>query len=254
MDIWIISCGTLRVSAQEMYNGLSPERIASLYAVDRDGFMRISMNALLVDTGKQVVLFDPGAADFLPSKFTSAYGLEIPVSLEQSLEHLGYTSGEVTDVVFTHLHFDHASGAFVRKPGQIAKRFPNAKYHVLKEHYEYARNPDESEGGAFAMALFRQVDRIHWLEDWNADWMELKVFYGHTRGMVVPGIKSSSGWVWFVTDLIPMQGFLAPDVNSGYDLDRSLALREKREFLAGLPGGSEIIFFHDPLTDRMFYP
>ncbi|MFH0755910.1 MAG: hypothetical protein V2B15_01320 [Bacteroidota bacterium] len=126
-------------------------------------------------------------------------------------------------------------------------------YHVLKEHYNYARKPDKRESNSFANSFFKHIDSVSWLDEWKEDWMVLKLFNGHTRAMVVPGIHTGEGWIWYVSDLVPVQSFLEPDVSSSYDLDPELALREKNEFLAGLPVESELIFFHDPLTDRMFY-
>jgi glyoxylase-like metal-dependent hydrolase (beta-lactamase superfamily II) len=254
MEVKILPCGFLKVNAAEMCNQLPRERISSCYGIDDEGEMRIAMNSMLVDTGTQVVLFDPGCADFLPSRFLASYGLEIPVPLEQTLKDSGYEPGQVTDVVFTHLHFDHGSGAFYREPGRICKRFRNARYQVLKEHLEYARKPDKKESNSFATGLLKYLDEIYWLEEWDQDWMQMRIFNGHTRAMVVPGIKTEEGWTWFVTDLIPMRIFLEPDVNSGYDLDPGLALLEKVEFLETLPERSELIFFHDPITARMDYP
>jgi glyoxylase-like metal-dependent hydrolase (beta-lactamase superfamily II) len=254
VNMKIISCGTLKVHAGEMHNSLAPERISKFYRTDVQGYMRITMNGLLVDTGEQVVLFDPGCADFLPARFVASYGLEIPVPLEQTLGRHGYGPEQVTDVVFTHLHFDHASGAFARKPGQICKRFPNARYHVLREHYRYAKKPDKRESNSFITGFFKYLDHINWLEEWKQEWMQIKIYNGHTRAMAVPGIETPGGMIWYVSDLIPMESFLEPDVNSSYDLDPLLARREKVEFLDGLAGGSELIFFHDPLMDRRFYP
>ncbi len=88
--------------------------------------MKLSMNALLVKEGKQVVLIDPGTADFLPARLKQEYGFEMPVSLEEIMQESDLSVEEITDVIFTHLHFDHGSGAFKRVPGNIIKRFPNA--------------------------------------------------------------------------------------------------------------------------------
>lgn len=253
MEIKIIPCGTLKVHAGEMHNNLPSGRITKYYNQDQDGFMRIGMNALLAVTGEQVVLFDPGCADFLPLRFVESYGLEIPVSMEHTLLKSGYSPEMVTDVIFTHLHFDHGSGAFMRRPGMICKRFPNARYHVLKEHYEYALKPEKRESNSFTTAFFKYLDKIHWLEDWAGSWMKMRVFNGHTRAMVVPGFEIQGRAIWYATDLIPMESFLEPDVNSGYDLDPQLALKEKTEFLENLVEGSEIIFFHDPLINRKIY-
>ena len=215
--------------------------------------MRIAMNALLVEIGERKVLFDPGSADFLPVKLRREYGLEIPVTLEEGLLGAGIIPEQITDVVFTHLHFDHASGGFKRVPGNIVKRFPNARYHVLKEHYQYAVDPDPFEADSFCTGLFKYLDRIHWLEDWDPGWVEFKIFNGHTRGMVVPVIHTKEEKTYFMSDLVPMEIFLDPEVWCGYDLESNLLLREKQDFLDQAEQGSRLILFHDTLKENVFY-
>lgn len=211
--------------------------------------MRIAMNALLVSEGPRRVLFDPGCGDFLPGRLLRQYDLRCGVPLEDALEKLGTGADQITDVVFTHLHFDHCSGAFIRRPGYLGKRFPRARYHVLEAHYRYASRPDRKEEGAFAAGLFRYVDRIHWLEEFRESWVEWKVFDGHTRQMAVPGIRTVRGVTWYLSDLAPMESFLRPEVSSHYDLEPELARQEKTEFLSEIAPGSEIVFFHDPLIE-----
>lgn len=244
-----LSCGTIRVDALEMHHGIAPDS----YAIGADGKMTLALNALVVDTGKKVVVFDPGCADFLPARVIAGYELRIPLALEHQLASHGYAMDQVTDVVFTHLHFDHGSGAFSRGPEGIGKRFPNAAYHVLREHLEYARKPHHHESGSFVTSFFRRLGRISWLEDWKEDWMQFRVFYGHTRAMVVPVIDAPERKIVYLTDLVPLQSFMDRRVSSGYDLDPGLARREKSEFLDNLEPGSEVIFFHDPLTGRMIF-
>jgi len=236
-----------------MIRGVPPEVIGERYRVDKNGGIRIGMNALLVSTGTRLVLFDPGSGDFLPARLIGGYDLRIGKPIELLLEELGYSAGAVTDVVFTHLHFDHCSGAFVRSTGTLARRFPKARYHVLRDHYEYALRPDPHEGNAHAARLLRYVDALYWLEDWEEEWMELKVFHGHTRYLSVPGIRMGTRTLWFVNDLIPMEEFQRPEASSGYDLEPDLARREKVNFLENLDPGSELVFFHDPSTSRLIY-
>ena len=200
------------------------------------------------------VLIDPGCADFLPSRLMQEYGLEIPVSMEEELATAGVLPEAVSDVVFTHLHFDHGSGAFKRVPGNIQKRFPNARYHVLKEHYDYATSPHSMETDSFFIGFFKYLDQIHWLEDWAYEWMDFRIVNGHTKGMVVPVIHSDEGDIYFTSDLIPMHIFFDAEVYSGYDLDPDLAKREKQEFLQEIDKSSRIYLFHDPLIDSIIYP
>lgn len=250
----ILSCGFLKVRAAEMFNQLSNSRISEFYPIDPEGYIRISMNSLLVREKKQVVLLDPGCAEFLPSRLIQSYGLEIPVSLEDGLRDLGLTSDQVTDVIFTHLHFDHGSGAFERVPGKIRKRFADARYHVLKEHFDYAVKPDRKESNTFFTTLFKYIEGVHWLEDWQHNWLDYQVFNGHTKGMIVPRIRRDGREIFYLSDLAPMELFLENDVSCGYDLDPNKAMQEKRDFLSRMGKDSELILFHDPHKVSVFYP
>ena len=234
-----------------MIKPLNLDEIASKYAVDQEGYMKLPMHALLLEEANRKVLIDPGVADFLPMKLRREYGLEIPINLEQELSRIGVSAEQITDVVFTHLHFDHASGAFKRVPGNIVKRFPNARYHLLKEHYEYALHPDPFEADSFCTGLFKYLDQIHWLEDWDLEWMGFEVFNGHTRGMVVPVIHTKDGPAYFVTDLVPMEIFLKSELWCGYDLDPELQLLEKQRFLQKLAPKTRLILFHDTLKESI---
>jgi glyoxylase-like metal-dependent hydrolase (beta-lactamase superfamily II) len=236
-----------------MIKPLERAEIAAKYEIDREGFIILPMHAILVEEDNRMVLIDPGVADFLPMKLRRQYGLEIPVSLEEELKRIGVTPDQITDVVFTHLHFDHASGAFKRVPGNIIKRFPDARYHLLKEHYQYALDPDPFEAESFCTGLFKYVDRIHWLEDWDIEWMSYNVFNGHTRGMVVPEIHTDEGLTYFVSDLLPMEIFLRKEIWCGYDLEPDLQLWEKQSFFQDLAPLARLFLFHDTLKQSVFY-
>jgi glyoxylase-like metal-dependent hydrolase (beta-lactamase superfamily II) len=249
----IVPCGYLKVPATEMIKPLSLNEIRSRYEVDAAGFMQLAMNALLVEEGESRVFIDPGTADFLPARLREEYGFEMPRKLEDVLWDMEVDPGSITDVLFTHLHFDHGSGAFRRVPGNLVKRFPEARYHVLKSHYQYALRPERVEASSFSSVFLKRLDQIHWLEDWDKDWMSYEVFQGHTRGMVVPVIHTGKEELYFLSDLMPLEIFLEPGTWCGYDLDPELQLREKQEFLRKLNPGSRLIFFHDALRESAFY-
>lgn len=237
-----------------MVRPIKEKGIREKYGLDGDGSLRLAMKALLVIMEPRLILMDPGAADFLPRRLALEYGLERSGSLEDQLADAGIGIGQITDVIFTHLHFDHGSGAFRRVPGNIVKRFPEARYHVLKEHYDYALNPESSEANSFFTPFLKRLDTVHWLERWDDDRIGFKVYQGHTRGMVVPVIKTDGMDTCYMTDLIPMEIFLQAGVYSGYDLEPHLADQEKLDFLEGLHEPVRLIFFHEPLKDWILYP
>jgi glyoxylase-like metal-dependent hydrolase (beta-lactamase superfamily II) len=254
MRIETLLCGTLKVKAEEMIKPLPLELIKGRYPVDAEGYMKLAMHSLLLEESGSIAVIDPGCADFLPSSISETYGLEITVPLEETLLSIGISAEQVTDVIFTHLHFDHGSGAFKRVPGNIQKTFPNASYHVLKEHYEYALKPDRKEASSFFTKLFRYIDRIYWLEEWKPEWIRFKRYYGHTRAMVVPVILDGSEPIHYLSDLIPMDVFLEKGTFSGYDLSPETAIMEKEDFLQDLSGSGRMIYFHDLLKASRFYP
>lgn len=237
-----------------MIIGQTESDIRLKYFIDHEGYIRLSLNGLLIIEGEHIVMIDPGCAEFLPARIIKEYGLEVPESIEDVLVQKDVVPDQVTDVIFTHLHFDHGSGAFARQPGKILKRFPNARYHVLKEHFDYASRPHPSESNSFFTLFFKYIDRVHWLEDWTRDWMKFRIYNGHTKGMVVPEIKSGLDEVYYVSDLIPMEIFLKKGVYSGYDLNPELARSEKEKFLNEIAGSARIILFHDPLINSVSYP
>lgn len=255
MELHILHLGYLKADAVKMIKPFTEKEIQEHYSVDKEGFIRLALNGLLILVGDRIVLIDPGCADFLPARIMTDYGLEVNESIESILEKKGVAASQVSDVLFTHLHFDHGSGAFIRKPGRIEKRFPNARYHVGKEHFEYASHPHPSESNSFFTSFFRYIDQVHWLEDWSADWMDFKIFQGHTRGMLIPVIHSGGEKICYLSDLIPMQVFLNREVWCGYDLDPDLAKIEKVEFLSQIKAeNNKLIFLHDPLKDSIIYP
>lgn len=270
MKSTILNAGSLVADATKMIRPWPLALISEKYPVE-NAKLRLAMNVPLLESGERKILIDPGTADFLPARLYEEYDIRIPWSLEGQLEEIGLGVEDITDVLFTHLHFDHASGAFSRVPGAIQKRFPNAKYHMLKEHFDYASDPDPFEADSFSTRLFRYVDQIHWLEEERIPGIEIEVYNGHTKGLIVPSwievsdqedgeleqgegrdTKAQSGIgetrrVYFLSDLAPMEAFLQQELYCGYDLDGELARREKVEFLEKKEPGSRLILVHDML-------
>jgi len=128
MDIRLVPCGFLKVRAVEMIKPWSLEQIGQKYPLDEEGFMRLSMNALLVVNASRVILIDPGTADFLPARLRQEYGFEMPVPLEHILHQAGFTVDEITDVLFTHRILIMEAGPLSGCPVTLSNVFP---MHVI---------------------------------------------------------------------------------------------------------------------------
>lgn len=249
MNFKQLNLGTIRVNALEMIQGIPEAVIGRHYSTDTGGKTRIAMNGLIVDTGDRIVCFDPGCATFLSRSLAEEYDLVMDMCLEDTIRLSGYAMDQVTDVVFTHLHFDHGSGAFKRIPGGIIKAFPNARYMVSREQLAHIESLDSRKQGSFFHKLLKFAGDLTWADDWDVAGIRLLASHGHTKHMLVPVLDAGDHDVLYATDLVPMKLHLMPGVSSYYDEDKPLLQQEKEEIIGKLRPGTEIIFYHEPLPE-----
>lgn len=246
MKFSVIDLGTLRVNAFEMIMGVPEDLIREQYKVDEQDQMRIGMNGMIVEDGDKIIMIDPGTATFLPKSLEELYDLKMEYSLEEVVNRAGYDVGEITDVLFTHLHFDHGSGALKRIIGGIKPVFPNARHVVSKLQLEYIQKESRAERNTFFDKLLRYVGEVTYFEDWKTDQIRFARSHGHTGHMLVPILPDSDHDILYATDLIPMKLHNRKGAWSYYDVNRELLEKEKEEILGSLQSGSEIIYFHEP--------
>lgn len=245
MKISSLYLGTLKVNAFEMIMGVPEEKIRARYLVDSENQMRIGMNALIVETGDKVIIIDPGTATFLSKSLAETYDMEMEFSLEETVAQAGYTMDQVTDVLFTHLHFDHGSGAFLRVIGGIVKAFPNARYVICKKQLEYIKTLPAEESSSFFHKLLRFAGELIYFEDWQAEGFSFYTSQGHTASMQVPIIDAGDHDVLFATDLFPMELHGLKGAWSYYDENKALLEKERAEVLSRLKPGSEVVYYHE---------
>lgn len=188
---------------------------------------------------KRVYVVDTGAGDKGDAKFRSIYAMdESAGTLPGGLAALGLTPDDVTDVVLTHLHFDHAGGATRFKPGTTdpVLTFPNADHWVTADHLETATHPNQREKASFlkdnVQPLFAS-DRLRVTEEgheyepgFDAIWV-----HGHTLGMQLPRIRAGGRTLLFSADLFPTAAHIPLPWVMGYDMQPLRTLQEKEQIL-----------------------
>lgn len=245
MNYTILDLGTLRVNAFEMIMGVPEDMIREQYKVDEQDQMRIGMNGMIVEDGDKVIMIDPGTATFLPKSLEELYDLKMEYSLEEVVNQAGYDVGEITDVLFTHLHFDHGSGALKRIIGGINPVFPNARHVVSKLHLEYIQNESKAERNSFFEKLLRYVGEVTYFEEWECESIRFVRSHGHTGQMLVPVIADIDHDILYATDLIPMKLHNRKEAWSYYDVDKELLEKEREGVLRSLRPGYEIVYYHE---------
>jgi len=233
--------------------GVVPKSIwSNLCPADADNMVEIALRNLLAVDGDRVVLFDTGIGDKQSAKFLSYYHIFGGSSLEKSFQKAGYTFDDVTDVVFTHLHFDHCGGAVKRgRDNALEPAFKNATYWVTRSQWDNALNPNPREKASYLsenyMPLYEK-GLIKFVEEecFLTPHIFLKIVNGHTLGQIFPIINYKDKKIVFGAD------FIATSVNvplayiPSFDIQPLLSMEEKKIFLEEAAAHDYIIVFqHD---------
>jgi glyoxylase-like metal-dependent hydrolase (beta-lactamase superfamily II) len=217
--------------------------------------IRLAMRCMLLVGEGRRILVDDGAGDKMPPKLADIYRLERGgPTLEASLARLGLGVEDVTDVVLTHLHFDHAGGSTTRVGGRLVPRLPRARYHIQRANWDNAHAPNPRERASYLPENFDPLAEAGVLTLWDGShepWPGIEVFTfdGHTRGQQGVRVHGPEGAVCYVADLIPTASHVRIPFVMGYDMCAIESMREKRDFLTRAAAeGAWVMLEHDPVT------
>ena len=209
-----------------------------------------AMRSLLISEGDRLILVDTGLGDKQDEKFFSFVDPHGPKLLD-SLSAAGVVPEDITDVLFTHLHFDHSGGAVRRDGDRYAPVFPNARHWSNKKHWDWAMEPSPRDRGSFLKENYQPLEQagmMHWLEDGEEliPGLEVKCFHGHTESMLIPHIKHKGKTLVFMADMQPSLAHLPISWVMAYDLRPLTTISERTEFLKDAVDKDYVLMFeHD---------
>ncbi len=250
-----VETGRFRLDGGAMF-GIIPKPLWSrTNPPDERNRITLAARALLIVGAGKVILVDDGNGTKFTEKQRDIYQLEsIPGDLDASLRALGYSRESVTDVLLTHLHFDHAGGSTHRVNGELVPSFPNARYHVQRAHWEQAIHPTEKDRGSFMPDDFMPLKDHGVLEllDGEGEYLpgiSLVLVNGHTAAQQLPKISDGKTTLLYSCDLFPTTSHIPLPYIMAYDLRPLTTLEEKKKLLATAVDERWILFFeHDPVT------
>ena len=234
--------------------GVVPKAIWSKHVPsDENNMVNLSSRCLLADTGDRRILIDTGLGNKQSDKYYSFYYPFDRIGLEKALENIGYSSTDITDVLLTHLHFDHAGGAVKwAEDGKTPQAvFPNATYYCSKAQWETANNPNPREKASYFpdnyLSLFEEgrLEFIYEDTPFCKD-IDLEIKNGHTLGQMIPLISWKGEKVVFTADFIASVMNIPLAYVPSFDIDPVKSMQEKEEFLNRAFEQQYILFFeHD---------
>ena len=256
MQLHKIETGNLKLDGGAMF-GVVPKSIWSRsYPSDENNLCNWAMRCLLVVDGDRKILIDNGIGEKQDEKFLKHYYLNGDDTLEKSLAELGYSSDDITDMVLTHLHFDHCGGSIKREAEDTyVPAFKNATYWVSKAQWEWATNPNRREKASFLKENIFPIQesgqlRIIENEGEFLPNISAKIYNGHTDGQLIPHISYKGKTVVFMADLLPSAAHVPMPYIMAYDTKPLVTLKDKEQFFNDAIEKEYILFFEHDLYNE----
>jgi len=263
MQIHKIETGNLKLDGGAMF-GIIPKVLwQRSYPADENNLCNWAMRCLLVLDGDRKILIDNGVGDKQSQRFFKNYYLNGDDTLEKSLAKHGLSPDDITDMVLTHLHFDHCGGSikYNNDKSQLIPTFKNATYWTGKKHWEWSLLPGTIETASFLkenILPIQESGQLKFVEEEGEIFPNFSVrFYdGHTEGQMIPFIKYKGKTVVFIADMLPSATHVPLAWIMSYDTSPKITMEEKRQFLTEAAEKEWIFFlehdiFHECCTVQM---
>ncbi len=265
MQLYSIHTGNFKLDGGAMF-GVVPKTLWNkLNPADENNLCTWALRCLLIVDGDRKILVDTGMGNKQDDKFFSHYHPSNTVTLKDALQNINLDVNDITDVLLTHLHFDHVGGAVEYKDNLLTTVFPNATYWVSEPQWKLALQPNKREKASFLKENIeplqasgqlklitvppyqgkQTLQEIHFSEH-----ISCLVVSGHTECMLLPKIQYKGHTLVYMADLLPSVGHIPIPYVMGYDMQPLVTLNEKEAFLQeALQKNYTLFFEHDPVNE-----
>ena len=252
----VLETGDFRLDGGAMMGSVPKVLWEQTNPADELNRINLSLRCLLLDNGSKRVLIETGMGNKFNDKFKSMFAIKQSSNpLSDTLCEYGYNPGSITDVILTHLHFDHSGGALNCNENEIlVPAFTNVIYHVSESNWKLGVAPNSRDRASYLNENYlplKDAGVLNLIAD-NSEILSGISSYivnGHTTGQQLIKVESEGEVLVFCSDLIPLRSHLKLPWIMGYDLNALLSLKEKTKFLQeAVDGDWWLFFYHDPKT------
>lgn len=252
MKLFSFSTGEFKLDGGAMFGVVPKVLWEKVYPADEKNRVTLTMKSLLIDTGNRVIIIDTGIGNKQDEKFYLNFGLTKNYNIIDKITELGYSPQQITDIIHTHLHFDHCGWTISRDDkGNFFPTFPNAKVWVSKLQWQAATEPNPRERASFLkenILPIRDLNLLNFIEEEKefCPDIHIRFAHGHTSGQILVFIKYQDRWLLHGGDLFPIASVIYEPWIMSYDLCALTTLEDKKRILTEVFEKNAVIFLeHD---------
>jgi glyoxylase-like metal-dependent hydrolase (beta-lactamase superfamily II) len=252
-DIYSIDTGTFWLDGGAMFGVIPKVLWEKTNKADDRNRVQLAARCLLIIGNGKTILMDNGNGQKVTDKFRDLYSLEVESGdLYKSLAKHNINPEQITDVILSHLHFDHAGGSTIRENGALKPAFPNAKYYVQKVQWENALHSTERDKASYSPNDYIPLQEHKVLVQVDGEkelfpGIHLLISNGHTPGLQMLKVTDGKNTLFYAADLMPFTSHVPLPYIMGFDLQPLVTLQDKKKYLnLAVEENWKIFFEHDP--------
>lgn len=239
-SLFSIPTGNFRLDGGAMFGVVPKPLWSKRIQADEQNRIEMGMRCLLIhsENTDRVYLVDCGIGKKYDQKFQHIYAYDdVDKDLVTSLGKAGFKPEQITDVIFTHLHFDHGGGAIIRgEDGMLDLQFPHASHWITPEHWQTAIHPNVREKASFLPDNIEPLKTASVLKFSGEGFefepgLDVLIANGHSIGQQLPRISWEGKTLVYMADLLPTAAHVPLAWVMGYDMNPLVTLEEKEVFL-----------------------
>ncbi|MEJ5304920.1 MAG: MBL fold metallo-hydrolase [Ignavibacteria bacterium] len=255
-EVISIKSGLFRLDGGAMFGVVPKVLWNKLNPADDLNRINLTTRSLLLISDQRKILVDTGLGNKFDEKFKNIYAIEnLPIDV--ALIKKGINPEEITDVIITHLHFDHTGGSTKIENDRIIPTFLNAKYYIQKSHFDWALNPSDKDRASFIKQDFLPLKEFNQIVFTDGDFklddeIEILISNGHTPNQQHLKVSDGTTTLFYCGDLIPTSAHIPYPYVMSYDLYPLTTIEEKKRILPQAFEENWILFFeHDPFVSSV---